>query len=333
MPFTVRLAHQNNSFIVNDDETILDAALRQNVDIPHSCCEGICGSCEGQIIDGNITYSQTENLVLDEADRAQGRALFCSAKAASDLLIDIPGCTIGANSISQYEYILEKLDPIGDDIYQAILSPKDKAVEYLAGQYIEVFLPEQEPKPFSIANAPNPQQQLELHIRVQANNIYAAQLIEWLKTHKTLQIAGPKGRCFYHPQPQMPMILLAVGTGFAPIKAIIEAAFADHVTQSIDLFWGGKIPQDIYEFELVKQWEKQYPNFHCYPILASDQKFANWKGEYGNILEAVIQHRPQLHQHHIYFGGPIHLTTHGLEKFTEHGAQTCYMYSDAFDLI
>ncbi len=334
MPYTVRIAHQKKSFIVSEDETILDAALRQNFDIAHSCCKGICGSCEGQIIEGNIHYDATDHLVLDEQERVKGRALLCSAKADSDLLIDVPGINIPVtSSAATYEYALVNLERISKDVYQALFYPQAMPLHYLAGQYVEVYLPGQEVKPFSIANAPNEKDILELYIRCQEDNAYAKTLIAHLESTQALTFKGPFGRCFYHPKPAMPMILLAVGTGFAPMKAILEQAFKAPLTHEVSLFWAGKSPEDIYYLELTSRWEKKLPNFRCVPILSSESRDPQWPGVYGNILDLVLEYAPNLANHHIYFGGPMQLTFDGLERFVQHGAQTCYMYSDVFDLI
>ncbi|MCD6048447.1 MAG: NAD(P)H-flavin reductase [Gammaproteobacteria bacterium] len=334
MPYTIRIAHQQKSFIVEENETILDAATRQNFDIPHSCCEGICGSCEGQVIDGIVHYDETEHLVIDAEERAQGRALFCSAKACSDLLIDVPGMGVPAKqNIKSYTYTLQSLQLLKENIYQAFLLPIDKKITYFAGQYINVSLPGQESKPFSIANAPNHQGLLELHIRRQSDNLFAQQLIDHLQTHKTLTFEGPLGNCYYHPKPNMPSILLAVGTGFAPIKAILEEAFKNPSPHELSLFWAGKYPYDLYQMELAQQWEQTYKNFRFVPILASAETSLSWPGIYGNIIDIALDYYPNLAQHHIYFGGPIQLTMDGLEHFVANGAQTCYMYSDVFDFM
>ena len=180
MPFTVRLAQHGSNFIVEDDETILDAALRQNFDIPHSCCEGICGSCAGQVIDGLVRYDHPEQLIFDEAERAEGKALFCSARPESDLLIDAPGIDIPAHNtaLKTYHYRLVSLDLIAADVYQALLAPESTPLHYLAGQYIEISgLQAETAKFFSIANAPNAANTIALHIRCQGNNTYAQKLI------------------------------------------------------------------------------------------------------------------------------------------------------------
>lgn len=334
MPFTVRIAHQNSSFIVNDDESILDAALRQNFDMPHSCCEGICGSCAGQVIDGVVEYAHPEQLILDESERVEGQALFCSAYAASDLLIDMPGMGVPLHNanVHTYLYQLKSIEPIGIDIYQVLLLPEAKPLPYLAGQYVEVCLPGESAKLFSIAHAPNAQQLIELHIRCQSEHSYAQRLINHVKEHKTLALRGPLGNCFYHPKPKLPMILIAVGTGFAPLQAIVEQAFAEEKPPEIAFFWAGKALGDFYQLTHAEKWASQFPSFRLFPILDSPTPIDNWQGAVGNVLDSVLMHYPNLANHHIYFAGPTQLTLDALDRFLDHGAQMCYLYSDALDL-
>ncbi len=337
MPFTVRLAHQKKSFIVEENETILDAALRQNFDIPHSCCEGICGSCEVQLIEGKVNYAHPDQLILDEAERASGRALLCCAKAQSDLLIHAPECTPPLHvSHHNFEYQLVNMRPLTDEIWQVCCKPtqENAPLAYLAGQYILVeCVPEEELKPFSIANAPTSDHLLELHVRCQKDNIFAHHLISTLQQSGTLKFQGSFGNAFYHPTPLMPSILLAIGTGFAPIKAILEEAFKKPLEHEMRLFWAGKSPKDLYQLDLVQQWADHIPHFSITPLLASANTNLSWPYEYGNIIQAVCDAYPTLADHHIYFGGPMQLTLDGLEQFIVRGAETSYIYSDVFDML
>ena len=334
MPFTVRIANQNKSFIVEANETILDGALRQNFDVEHSCCEGICGSCEAQIVDGRVSYLATDHLVLDENDRQSGRTLLCSAYAKSDLLLDISSCTFPPlRAPHHFTYALATLEQISADVYRAILAPTTTFVKYRAGQYGLVDLPDQEATPFSIANAPRDDHHIELHIRCQPDNTYAQNLLAHLEQHKTLRLQGPFGNCYYHPTPSMPNILIAVGTGFSPIKAILEAMFKQGLQHETRLFWAGKTRDDFYQLALAQQWAQEHTLFSVTPVLMSDTKLLEWSGEYGNVIDCVANDFPSLAHHHIYFGGPMQLTFDGLERFIAQGAETCYMYSDVFDLV
>lgn len=333
MPFTVRIAHHSSAFIVEENETILDAALRQGFDMPHSCCEGICGSCAGQIIDGVVRYDHPDQLLFDETDRAAGNALFCSAYAESDLLIDMPGMSFPLEkTVPTYTYQVLSLKLISVDVYQVLLMPESKPMPYLAGQYIEACMPNESGRFFSIANAPDIKHNLMLHVRCQANNLDTKKFIDYLAQHQAITLRGPLGHCFYHPKPALPTIMVAVGTGFAPMKAILENIFLDSTSTPCTLFWAGKSLADLYQLPLVQQWLTAYPNFHFVPVLDCPEPIQDWQGVMGNVLDHVLQRYPQLANRHIYFAGPAQLTFDALDRFIEKGAQTCYLYSDAFDL-
>lgn len=334
MPFTIRIANQNKSFIVEDNETILDGALKQNFDIEHSCCEGICGTCEAQIVDGYVSYLATDHLVIDEADRHAGKTLLCSAYAKSDLLIDIPSCSFPPlRSPQTFTYQLISLKRISADVHRAILAPEAAPLAYRPGQYVMLECPNQETRPFSIANAPSEDHHIELHIRCQTDNTYAKALLTHLESTKNLRLQGPFGNCYYHPTPFMPSILIAVGTGFSPIKAILEAMFKDGLRHETRLFWGGKTLEDFYALSLAQQWANEHALFSITPVLMSDEQHLDWPGEYGSVVDCITNQFPSLSHHHIYFGGPIQLTMDGMERFLDQGAETCYMYSDVFDLL
>ena len=332
MPFTVRFNDQNPAFIVEDQETVLDAALRQNYDFPHSCCEGICGTCSGQIIEGHVWYSTPEHLDLNEEEQKKGIALFCSAFPQSDLLISVPGLIPPPSKppvLLPYETI--ELNLLSKDIYQVILRPSEQGFDYLPGQYIEIHLPNQEAKAFSIAKAPSNNQTLELHIRGQENNFYAQNLIQCLKTDQKINLSGPFGHCFYHNTPKQNSIMIAVGTGFAPLKAILETALPVS-SEPISLFWGGKSLDDFYQLELLKKWKSDYPLFSFYCVLNQTKVPDGWHGEQGDLLNCVIKNHPSLKNHHIYISGAPELTYEALSVFEKHDAEIAYIYSDAFDL-
>lgn len=333
MPFTVRLKNNAGSFIVMEGENILDAALRQNFFIPYSCHEGICASCEGQIIEGHVAYANQENLAIGPEEISEGIALYCSAIPQSDLLIDDAGIQLPQTiSLAEYDYQVQSLTALNEQVFQAILKPTELAIEYFAGQYIEVCLPgDDEPKPFSIANAPLGEGEIQLHIRRQEDNPYSSQLIEYLQKQNILKIRGPKGHCLFHPEPAMPAILIAGGTGFAPIKAIIEEAMAHGLQQPMTLYWSGRQIEDLYLHQLALDWDRYVANFRYVPVITGDKIPSGWTGKTGSVYNAVLKDFPTLAHHHLYIGGPPMLTFDALDAFAHAELAHYYMYSDAFD--
>ncbi len=334
MPFTVRLKDRIGSFIVIEGETILDAALRQDYFIPYSCHEGICGTCEGTVLEGIVTYYHADSLTLEPDELASGQALFCSATPRSDLIIDAPGIRLPANdNLSQFQYQLLNLQALNDQVFEATLMPTEITMAYLAGQYLEVLLPDEEPRPFSIANAPLGDGQIQLHLRYQSDNPYAVKLIDHLRTHQRLDFRGAKGHCLYHPVPSMPTIMIAGGTGFAPLKAIIEQALSEPLSQPLTLYWTAKNFDDLYLHELALQWDRYVPHFRYVPVLTGHTIPTSWTGKTGSVYKVIQQEQINLRDHHAYISGPPSLTLDAFEHLADLGLQHYYLYSDAIDYL
>lgn len=335
MPFTVRLNHHTGSFIVIEGETILDAALRQGFFIPYSCHEGLCGTCEAQIIEGKVDYYHRDDLVLDEDELAEGKTLCCSATPRSDLLMEVPGIIRPTESTAtEYTYALRSLQALNEQVYQATLAPLETTLEYLAGQYIEICLPDEEAKPFSIANAPLGDGYLQLHIRLGTDNAYALKLIQHLQEQQTLTFRGAFGHCLYHPEPSLATVMIAGGTGFAPLKAIIEQSLSVPLTQPLTLYWTAKTRADLYLHDLALQWDRYIPHFRYVPILTGPTPPSDWQGKTGSVYNVIHQDQPQgLAEHHVYISGPPSLTFDAFEKLASLGLKHYHLYSDAIDYV
>jgi CDP-4-dehydro-6-deoxyglucose reductase len=232
-----------------------------------------------------------------------------------------------------FTYALQSMELLHGNIWQVFLTPPQKKyLQYKAGQYLEIFNPAHDPRPFSIANAPIENNGIiELHIRCVANSPYTLSLIENIKKTRTLDIRGPFGQCTYKKIPEYPSIFIAGGTGFAPIKAIIEQALSEKITQPIYLYWGARTQADLYMNELASQWEKDVSHFQYIPVLSASLEADHWTGKTGFLHDAVLADHPDLTHHHVYASGPQEMVYAALDIFKRHGLDEKLMYSDAFD--
>lgn len=331
--YTVHIKPYGYNLFVNENETVLAAALRQGYNFPHDCKTGICGSCKGLLLEGQVEYDELFLAALNEDEREAGYALFCSAKPLTDLIIHIDG-VIGPESIAPKKlvYSVKSLEQLNPTIYRVILlPPPEDYIRYHAGQYVEIIHRDTSPRPFSIANAPLADDHaIEIHIRHLANNPSSTELLTEIKTGQ-LQLKGPFGNNILRREPLYPMIFAAGGAGIAPIKALIEQALAEGSKQPIYLYWGVRVIADFYLQELVTRWEKYIPHFHYIPVLSGKKESANWKGRTGWVHEAIIKDHPNLTQFHIYASGPTEMVYAAFHTFTAHGLNRSLMYSDALD--
>lgn len=222
-----------------------------------------------------------------------------------------------------------QINPITDKVIQVLMRPLEgKRLNYLAGQYIEIVTPNGEQTPFSIANAPLGGQQLELHIRHTPENIFSHYLLNEIKKSGQIMINGPFGHCNYHQHPKLTTLLLAGGTGFAPIKAIIEQALAQGEVGNMHLYWGARSASDLYLDALPRYWEKTIANFRYTPVLSERALTGNWQGKVCLPYEAIAKDYPNLSCHQLYAAGPPDLVSSAWRVLQPLGLKKEHTYSD-----
>lgn len=303
MSFQVSIQPSQHTIQAEADETILDAALRQGLTLPYGCRDGACGACRGQVLAGAIDHGKAQPHALSAADRAAGFVLLCCAKAQSDLTIqckevrslqDIPVKTLPAR--------VQKLTRAAADVIIVDLKlPASERLQFLAGQYIDILLKDGKRRAFSLANAPHDDGCLQLHIRHVPGGLFTGHVFTEMKERDILRFNGPHGTFFLREDSSKPILLVAGGTGFAPIKAIVEHAIAEKSERPIDIYWGGRGRADLYLAQLAEQWAAGHAHIRFAPVLAEPD--AEWTGRRGLVHESVMQDFPDLSGHQVYVCG------------------------------
>lgn len=333
MVFQVTLNKSGNKFNVKKEETVLDAALRSGHVIPYSCRSGSCGSCKARILSGRIDYREYEGNILSEAERAQGVALLCQAHPLADLIVDAREVTVGEEiQIKLLPCRVMKLDKLNHDVMRLSLKlPQNQQFNYLAGQYIDLLLRDGRRRSFSIANAPREGGELELHIRRVPDGFFTNQIFTTMKERDLLRFQGPLGTFFLRQDSDRPILLVAGGTGFAPIKAVIEDAIEQNITRPMHLFWGARTEGDLYLDGLARTWAEQYEHIKYTPVLSEVSPGSSWSGETGWVHEALLRHHSELSTFEVYMAGPPPMIDAGHTAFTAHGLNEDNLYFDSFE--
>ncbi len=306
MPCQVTIKPSNHVFSVSDDETILDGALREGFNIAYGCRNGACGSCKGKLLEGRVDYGAYQESALSESDQQQGYALFCQAKALSDVVIecreisaikDIPVRTLPCR--------VQKLARVAPDVTMIHLRlPAAERLQFLAGQYIDILTRSGLRRSLSLANAPHDDGVLQLHLR-DYGGPFSQYVFNTLKEKDILRFEGPLGTFFLREDSVKPMILLASGTGFAPIKAIVEHAIHKNIARPITLYWGCRVRADLYLHDLAEGWAREH-GIRYVPVLSEARPDDYWQGRSGLVHRAVMQDFPDLSGHQVYAcGAPI----------------------------
>ena len=333
MAFTVTIQSSGHSFTVEEEESVLDAALRQGVILPYGCRNGSCGSCMGSLASGSVSYSNGLPPALNEADTAQNKALFCQAHAECDLEIVVREVDAAKDiEVKTLPCRVEKLEHLAHDVIRIYLKlPATDRMQFLAGQYIDVLIKDHEPRAFSIANAPHDDEYVELHIRFVEGGLFTDRVFHDMREKAMLRIRGPLGTFFLREDSDRPAILIGGGTGFAPIKGILEHAFETGINNPMHLFRGVRAKRDLYLDDLPNTWAEQHNNFSYTPVLSEPMDEGNWDGSTGFVTDEVIKAYPDLSGHDIYMSGPPVMVEAGYKLFMQHGLDASRFFSDAFE--
>ncbi|MGE5945541.1 MAG: CDP-6-deoxy-delta-3,4-glucoseen reductase [Betaproteobacteria bacterium] len=305
MSYQITVQPSGKQFAAEPDETILDAALRQGLTLPYGCKDGACGSCKGKVLAGTVDHGHGQ--ALSDDDKAAGFALFCCARAGSDLTLeckqvgsasDIPVKTLPAR--------IERLERLAPDVMEICLKlPANERLQFLAGQYIDILMKDGRKRAFSLANAPHDDALLQLHVRHVPGGAFTDALFTTMKVRDILRFNGPHGTFYLREESPKPIILLAGGTGFAPIKAIVEHAIAEKCTRPIAIYWGARAAADLYLHALPEQWAAVHANITYVPVLSEPAAGDAWAGRTGLVHQAVMADFPDLSGYQVYAcGGP-----------------------------
>jgi CDP-4-dehydro-6-deoxyglucose reductase len=305
MSFTVTIQPSGHTLLAEAGESILDAALRHGLTLPYGCRDGACGACRGRVLSGTVDHGKAQTDTLSEADRESGLALFCCATATSDLVIesrevrkvgDIPVKTLPARVQS-----LERAAP--DVMIIKLKLPASERLQFLAGQYIDILLKDGRRRSFSLANAPHDDELLELHVRQVPDGQFTGHVFSQMKEKDILRFNGPHGSFFLREESPKPIVMVAGGTGFAPIKAVVEHAIAENCTRPITVYWGGRRPVDLYDLAVAESWPQRAPNVRFIPVLSDAEPEDAWQGRTGFVHRAALTDFPDLSGYQVYACG------------------------------
>lgn len=332
MSYNVQLSEQDINFDVKENETLLEAALRQGHSLPYGCRNGLCGSCKAKIVSGEIIYPNGSPEGLTAADKKQGYALLCQAKATSDLVLKARTIESAADiKLRQFPCRVTKFEKLSEDVIRIILElPKSERLQFLAGQYIDILMRDGKRRSFSLANPPDQDQRLELHIRYYGGGLFSEYAFKDLTEKTLLRIEGPLGQFTLH-ESDRPIIMIAGGTGFAPVKSLIEYTLKNNDKRSIQFYWGARTSEDLYLDDLPKQWSKDHQHIEYKPVLSEVDKLNGWKGKTGFVHEAVLKDHADLSLYDIYACGPPPMINAILESFPANGLNKDQIFSDSFE--
>jgi CDP-4-dehydro-6-deoxyglucose reductase len=336
MSYQVTIQPSGHQFTVNEDETLLGAALNAGFALPYGCRNGACGACKGKVLAGVVDYGAHQEGALTAEEKAKGLALFCCAKARSDLTIEVK--EVGAVKdipVKTLPCRVERMERLAPDVMALWLKlPSNERLQFLPGQYIDFLLKDGTRRSFSLANTPEADALLELHIRHVPGGKFTDHVFHTMKVKDILRISGPHGS-FFLRQPAdglaKPALFVAGGTGFAPIKSILAHAFHHEEDREMVLYWGAKALVDLYERQVPAAWQQAHKNFSFIPVLSAPAPEDHWTGRTGYVHEAVLADFDDLSGYEAYVCGAPPMVEAARRTFTARGLPQDAFFSDSFD--
>ncbi|MCG8325772.1 MAG: CDP-6-deoxy-delta-3,4-glucoseen reductase [Thiotrichales bacterium] len=331
--YTLTIRSSGESFSISEGQSILDAALNNGVLLPYGCRDGACGSCKGRVVTGEISYPEKALEGITAEEMATGLALFCQARAQTDLLIDarVQQHT-GELPIRKLPCRIERLDRLNHDVMRIQLKlPATERLQFLAGQYIDILLADGRRRSFSLANAPHDDQCLELHVRYYKGGLFSEMAFHELRDKALLRLEGPFGSFGFRNNSDRPAIMVAGGTGFAPVKSIMEFLLPAGIDRPIHIYWGARTRRDLYLDALPRDWSNRESLITYHPVLSEPGPADNWQGRTGLVHEAVLEDMPDLGDYDVYTCGPPPMVEAVRSTFTQRGLPADQIFSDSFE--
>ncbi|HEY4039608.1 MAG TPA: CDP-6-deoxy-delta-3,4-glucoseen reductase [Burkholderiaceae bacterium] len=322
MSFTVSVRPSGREFTAEPTENILEAALRAGVGLPFGCKDGACGSCKAKVLSGQLEQGLHAAPALSHDEHVAGLALLCCAQARSDLVVEVREVAgYGEFPPRKMPCRITHLERVAPDVVIVTLQlPASEHLKYRAGQFLEFTLGNGARRCYSIATAPHSEDAISIHVRHMPGGVFTDALFgaaaKPIKERDILRLEGPLGTFFLRTDSERPIVLLASGTGFAPIKAIAESIFHLRLNhddpargqraRDVVLYWGARARRDLYMNEVPMQWASEQPNFRYIPVLSDALPEDAWTGRTGFVHQAVMQDLPDLSQHEVYAcGAPV----------------------------
>ena len=308
MTFQISIQPSGRTFAVEPGEAMLSAGIRQGIGLPYGCKDGACGSCKCRKLEGTVVHGTHQSKALSDQEEANGFVLTCCGFPHSDVVLESRQVTeAGAFAIRKMPSRVMALERMSHDVMAIKLQlPANDSFAYHAGQYVEFILRDGARRSYSMANAPHNGPAVELHIRHMPGGKFTDHVFGVMKEKEIQRIEGPFGSFYLRENSDKPMVLLASGTGFAPIKALLEHMQFQGITRATTLYWGGRRPEDLYMDAWVQARLLDMPNLTYVPVISNATPEDAWTGRTGFVHRAVLEDLPDLSGYQVYAcGAPI----------------------------
>lgn len=330
-PRRVSVHPGNREITARPGETLLEAGLRAGVVMPYECRNGGCGVCKATLLQGRVLHNAHQRSALPDAEQTAGRVLLCCAVPMTDVELEIGQGSGQADSLVRtLDVTVSDMRPVGDEVMILRLAlPPGESLPYRAGQYFNVVLEDGARRAFSFASAPESPGDIEVHVRLVPGGRFTGHVFGAMRVGERLRIEGPLGK-FVLRESERPILFVAGATGFAPVKSLLDHAFATGLSRPMVLYWGVRRRKDLYMAELPERWASEHSQFRFVPVLSAPEPGDDWRGRTGLVHEAILADYPDLSGFELYACGSVAMVESARPAFMAQGLSGDLCFSDAF---
>lgn len=331
MSYKIKINPGGYEVSANEGEPVIDATLRQGLLLPFGCRCASCGACKGKVLSGEFQRSDSDADLLTAEEMEAGYTLFCEATPLSDLEIEVEEVILtGEVEVKMMPGRVAKMRKLAPDVMEIMVRiPENQKLLFFAGQYMNFLLDGGRRRSYSLANAPGDDEFLQFHVRLVEGGMYSTHVFEKMQEKDLVRLKGPMGSFFLREDSERPIVFMATGTGFAPIKSMVEHAWRKGIKRPMHLFWGVRTREDLYMNDLAQQWADEHDNFSYTPLLSRPDE--DWQGETGYVQDAVLKHYPDLTGYDVYLCGSPTMIHTANPILLEHGLDEHHLHFDSFE--
>jgi CDP-4-dehydro-6-deoxyglucose reductase len=328
MTAQVTVLPSRHDFLLEGQDTLLEAAMRAGIPLNYGCSGGNCGLCKAKVISGHVKKTRHHDFVISEVDKSQGCILLCSNTAVSDVVIEaVVAGSVQDIPFQQITATVKAIDALAPDMLLLHLqTPRSQRLRFLAGQSVSLRVGQAFTAELPIASCPCDDRNVLFHLRRQPGNLFSDYVFDRLKCHESVVLEGPEGEFILHEKSPRALYFIAFDGGFAPIKSLIEHAMSLNA-ESIHLHWIASNQENIYLPNVVRAWSDALDNFHYVEhIVGFDLRAVTGKREENllNQLGQIVGSDAELIQNDVYLAGPESALNIAEQFFLELGLpKTC----------
>jgi len=319
----VTIQPSGHEFFVDGNDTLLEAALRNGVSLNYGCSNGNCGECKARVVSGDVKKVHAHDYVLKQAEKDAGVILLCAYAPVNDVVIEAHVAGAHDIPVQQISAKVKSVEVFNQEMAALhILAPRSQRLRYLGGQSLRVASNGVSGR-YAIASCPCDDRHIEVQIPHRPGDAFAEALFTTLKANDTVELEGPFGDFVLDEDSPRPVIFLAFGAGFAPIKSLIQHAMSLELTESMDLHWLADAAGH-YQDNLCRAWTDALDNFNYVPHAQSDDLDA--------VLAAIVLDYPDLHRFDVYAAGTAAQLDQARAHFVRHGLPVVRWFAGATDV-